>query len=573
MTATTSTTSSPVPSAPPSLGIAALRALRATRTRRRLGDVEWFEAAYRVYLVALVGGGLALWASELVGDTPLTNAQADEVAARGPAVLGAVLVLALVLGLRSGSQGGPLALEPADVVHVMTAPIPVRVALLRPAVQRVRSAAFAGAAVGAVGGQLAGRRLPGTALAWCGSGLLFGLTVGVTWAAAALVAHGARLALRWSTAVGLTLVVWQAAAITGDLPGPADRAGSLAMWGWRQHVGDVVAPLVAIALTGAGIALLHRTSLEALVRRSGLVAQLRFAVTMQDLRTVVLLRRQLAHERTRQQPWFARFRRDRPWRPSRLGIVWRRDWQGLLRTPSGRLLRMVTFAIGAGLCQAAVVHGTTPAVIGTTVLLFLLGLELLEPLSQEVDQPDLTDAIPSERGAVMARHLRAPLVAAVPFAALAGSAAVVADALVTDAERLVPAIVIGAILALPVTIVGVLGGAVSIVRDAPDPLADTTNQIYFPPEMAGVTTMVRTVLPLVVGGVGSVATLPVVDAIEDGASSAVAMAVRAAIGLVLVAWLVVTWVRLRDRVRASIRAFLRDGRAATAEQRSSRSTS
>ena len=44
-------------------------------------------------------------------------------------------------------------------------------------------------------------------------------------------------------------------------------------------------------------------ALEALARRSALVAQLRFAVTMQDLRTVVLLRRQLNQEQARRHPW------------------------------------------------------------------------------------------------------------------------------------------------------------------------------------------------------------------------------------------------------------------------------
>ena len=49
--------------------------------------------------------------------------------------------------------------------------------------------------------------------------------------------------------------------------------------------------------------MLQQTSLDALARRSSLVAQLRFAVTMQDLRTVILLRRQLNQEQTRGSPW------------------------------------------------------------------------------------------------------------------------------------------------------------------------------------------------------------------------------------------------------------------------------
>ena len=53
-------------------------------------------------------------------------------------------------------------------------------------------------------------------------------------------------------------------------------------------------------------------SIEAARRRAGLVAQLRFAVTLQDMRTVVLLRRQLAQEKPRNRPWI----RTRPGRPA-----------------------------------------------------------------------------------------------------------------------------------------------------------------------------------------------------------------------------------------------------------------
>ena len=49
--------------------------LRRARRVRRLGDLEWFEVAYRVYLAALVGGGVVLWLSGLVTDTPVTPAE------------------------------------------------------------------------------------------------------------------------------------------------------------------------------------------------------------------------------------------------------------------------------------------------------------------------------------------------------------------------------------------------------------------------------------------------------------------------------------------------------------------
>src|SRR4029078_10894842 len=117
----------------------------------------------------------------------------------------------------------------ADVTHVMLAPIDRRRALLRPAVQRIRGAAFAGAGLGALFGQLAGRRLPGSALAWCASGALFGLNVALLWAGAALVAHTLRLRLLVLTVHAAVALTWQTIALVSHVPGPANLDGSLAL--------------------------------------------------------------------------------------------------------------------------------------------------------------------------------------------------------------------------------------------------------------------------------------------------------------------------------------------------------
>src|SRR5262245_5464496 len=60
--------------------------LRRTRRVRRLGDLEWFEIAYRVYLAALVGGGVVLWAADQVSDVPATAAQIADLNEHGPAI-------------------------------------------------------------------------------------------------------------------------------------------------------------------------------------------------------------------------------------------------------------------------------------------------------------------------------------------------------------------------------------------------------------------------------------------------------------------------------------------------------
>ena len=46
-----------------SLGIDALHAMRTERRKHRVADMDWFEALYRVYISAFIGGGafLFLW--------------------------------------------------------------------------------------------------------------------------------------------------------------------------------------------------------------------------------------------------------------------------------------------------------------------------------------------------------------------------------------------------------------------------------------------------------------------------------------------------------------------------------
>jgi hypothetical protein len=526
--------------------------LRRRRKRHRLGDIEWFDAAYRVYLVALFGGGTVLWISSSIGDETVSAHAVADVTKNGPAVIGMVTMLALLAGLRSGAQGGPLALEAPDVTYVMLSPVDRMRALLRPVTQRVRSAASLGAVSGAVVGQLAGRRLPGTPVAWAASGAAFGITTALLWAGAALIAHAIRLPLWIASSVGLAGVVWQAAAIAWHIPGPGSPFGSLAMWGWRQHPIDLATVVIAVIVLLIGMGMLQQTSLDALARRSSLVAQLRFAVTMQDLRTVILLRRQLNQEQTRGKPWL----RVPRWISH---PVARRGIASVARFPATRLVRMTAFAAMAGVFQAMVIRGTTPALIGTAFMLFILGLEAMEPLSQEVDQPDRTDSLPIDRGELLVRHLLAPAVALIPFAVIAGVSAVV---VLGTTRVIVPA----AILALPTVLAGAAGGVVSIVRDAPDPTKNS-QQAFVPPEMAGISNAMRVGLPILVSAIAA-STILLVRHAERAGTSVTGAALRGAIGATLLVLLVTYWVRRRDHWRRKFRSFMSEGQAYTRQQRS-----
>ena len=116
-----------------SAGAATLRALRGQRRRNRVRDLDWFEAAYRAYLTGIVGLVVVLVVSSWLGDsTPSPEGFAD-LLDHGPAAIGLVAAAGLALGLRSGSRGGPLAVEPAEVRYTLLSPVDRRVALIGPA--------------------------------------------------------------------------------------------------------------------------------------------------------------------------------------------------------------------------------------------------------------------------------------------------------------------------------------------------------------------------------------------------------------------------------------------------------
>ncbi len=537
------------------IGHYALADLRKARRKNRLQELDWFEAAYRVYLVAILFGGGALWASSFIKDSKVDAAAVADIYHYGPAVLGMLAVATFAAGLRSGSRGGPLAIEDADVRHVLLSPVDRRTALLRPAYQRARASASMGTLVGGIGGQLAGHRLPGSDSSWVLSGAVFGLSLGLLFVGAALVAHALGVPRWTASAVGAGLIAWQTVSIVQHIPGPGNTYGSLALWGMRQRGYDLVAPAVSLVLVVVGLAMLRRTSLDALARRSGLVAKLRFAITMQDLRTVVLLRRQLSQESTRTKPWI-RLRRN-----GGSPVVWRRGWHSLLRFPASRVLRMALLAIAAAACQVAAFRGTTAMFLLSGALLFLLGMEAMEPLSQEIDQPDRMSSLPHKRGDLLVRHLIVPMVALIPFAGIGVIAVVVLDG--------TKSLAVAAILALPTVWLGACGAIVSIVKDAPDLGSVGAEQVMLPPEMAGLTTILRTLLPLIVSVIGSVGVI-VVRASANAGQSAIGAAIRIAIALLLLVAFAVQWVRKRDDWKIKFKNIMAEGRDVTAQQKAQR---
>ena len=511
-----------------------LHELRTTRRRHRVAELEWFEVAYRVYLVALGGGGAILWLSSMVDDAPLDpNGRAD-VLQHLPPIVGLVAALALLLGLRSGSRGGPLAVEEAEVRIVLLAPVERSVALRRPAFQRVRTLTSAGAVTGAVAGQLLGRRMDGSIAGWIVAGAVAGATVALVHAGTALVAHGIHLAQSAATVAGTAVVAVQALAVADIVPaGPFDTVGSLVLWPERISAIDVLAPLLALAITVAGFALLASFSLEQLVRRSALVAQLRFAVTLQDLRTVTLIRRQLSLEHTRHQPWFRT--------PGGGPPTWRRGWSSVARFPGRRLVRMGLFAALATGGAVAAYRGTTPAIVPAGVAAFLLGLEALEPLAQELDHPERTDSLPVPPGQLHQRLLVVPTIVLVVIGAMGG---LVVGAILGGGQGLAVAAISGPALALA----GGGGAVLNTIGGAPDPYVAEMSGAMMPPEVAGMTMTLRLLWPPVVA-IGGLAPVLLARAAAERGDDPVAPAARGAIGVVVVAALIGYWVERRPAFR------------------------
>lgn len=522
---------------PPSTGLLALREMRSARRHRRVQETEWFEALYRVYLAAILIGGSVLFISGVFEDSVASTNDITDITAHGPNILGLIVAIALFLGARSGAGGGPIAVEDAEVRHVLLAPIAIRDALRKPAIQRLRAAAFAGALAGAAAGQLAARRLPGSLGAWAFYGAIYGACVGLVWVGAALVVHGLRIHPSLATLLASALLFWQTTVTVADTstPGPFDAFGGLALWALRIETIDLIAAVVTGIVAIAGVLVVGTLSVEALARRSNLVAQLRFAVTLQDIRTVMLLRRQLSQEQMRATSWVTLKRH------GALPPVVRRGVHSFLKFPARRYARMMLMVVLAALAQVAAYRGTTPAVVASGLCLFVFGLELVEPLSQEVDKPERTDSLPVDRGALMLRHLIVPAVMLIPFSIIAIIAAAIFE---HDGAAIATAVV----LAPFALATGMAGAVINAVKGAPDPLGDNTKSLFMPPEVAGLTTMTRAVFPVVVATLGSLSVVAVREAVESG-DHPVATAVRMCVGVALVLLLVAGWVRQRDAIR------------------------
>lgn len=489
----------------------ALRDLRRARHHRHREDFDWIETLYRVYVTVLSGAAVIWVSASRVADDAAAGRGLSDIREHGAALLGLAVAFLVALGLRSGSRGGPLSLEAADVRVVLLAPIRRQVALRAPALRQLRSAAFGGLCVGAVVGNLAGQRLPGRFAGWVVTGAGFGLLTGVLAVGAALLACGLRVSRPLATAIGVALLGWSVADVANSAAtSPLTLVGRLGLAPLPGHVvggsawaAAAVSVGLAVAVPAVAAARLGHMSLEAAERRGRLAAQLRFALSLQDLRAVILLRRRLAAEEPRARPWI-RLRQSRVQAVSatgagvpaahpdsdqaaerRLGILRRirtgppsaarrRGMHSLLRWPAPRILRVAGLGIVAGFAAGGAWNGTTPLVIVAGVALFVAALDALEPLAQEWDHPTRRDSFPLMPGRIATASLVVPTVVLAAVTAIGAALAIVV--LDLPASPMVVSI-------LPATAAAVAGGTASLVLE-PVSAAELMSR-YPVPEAAG----------------------------------------------------------------------------------------
>jgi hypothetical protein len=380
---------------------------------------------------------------------------------------------------------------------VLLAPVRRRLALRAPALRQLRSAAFGGLCVGAVAGNLAGQRLPGKFAGWVAAGAGLGLLAALLWVGAALVACGFRVTRAVGAGLGAAALAWSVAdLVAGTATSPLTLTGRIGLTalpgdvrGGPPEVALAVGAGLTIAVLVAGAARLGAMSLEAAEHRGRLAAQLRFALSLQDLRAVVLLRRRLAAEEPRPRPWIRlgpgvpgrdpgppgrRLGLLAGWRDATSVAVRRRGLQSLSRWPVARVLRVVGLGLVAGFAAAGAWEGTTPLVIVAGAALFVAALDALEPLAQEMDHPTRRDSFPVPPGRL------ATAAVAVPTAILGVTATLGAVAAVAVLD--VPA---GPMLlaVIPATAGAVAGGTASLVLE-PVSAAEIMSR-YPVPEAAG----------------------------------------------------------------------------------------
>jgi hypothetical protein len=255
---------------------------------------------------------------------------------------------------------------------------------------------------------------------------------------------------------------------------------------------------------------------------------LRFAATIQDVRAVMVVHRQLAQELPRARPW---------WKVVASGrghAVWRRDWQGIARWPVTRLGRAAGLSVIAGFAIVGARRGAPALLIVAGVALYVAALDAAEGLAQEIDHPERPAGYPLPWGTLIIRHLVAPacVLAIVELPALS---------IVVGFGGRVSVLTIAAMLLVPGAIAGAVGAGMALVLGSPPP---STYLGFGFPEIAGFLLAFRIAFPpaLMIGAVAPLALGEHAGGHQPGATD---VAFTVVLALMAVCGTVATWLATR----------------------------
>jgi hypothetical protein len=511
---------------------AALRRFRAHHRSRKRRDTDPFDAFYRLYVGGLIGLFVFYLALGLVDDVTVDPAGVDWATRTGPLWVSLVAAVAITLGVRSGANGGPLAIDDLELHHVLLSPLDRSEVLRDPARQLLTFALGMGALFGAAAGELASRRLPGSQTEWVLSGLLVGAAITLSGVGAAFLAATSRPGRRRrAIIIGLSMVptAWAVVDLVRGRPtSPTSGFGDLAVWALDARPTASIGLVVPVVLAVWGWNRKSALSIERAHHRSQLVAQIRFALAQQDIRSLLLLRRQLAFETPRANPWM---RIHAGGRVENRFPVMIRDARSYARWPLGRILRVTGLAAIAGLSLAAVWQGTTAMIVVVGVALYLAAIEVIEPLSQELDHPGIMELIPIAPGKVILGHITIAIAAMSAVWAVVGLVA-----MATALDWRVGAA--SAIAAIPAATAAVAAGGLSIKRfDSP--------ALTIPAEVEGPRMLFRLLWPPALTLAGALPVLLARNALASGSPLLPAATTTAGV-VALIAALAVAWIRYRD---------------------------
>lgn len=518
------------------VGVGALADLGKARRRHFVEKVDIINAIYKAYIV---GAALLIAGSFLVGlaqSAPLGSSAQRALVANGPLYVGLAFAVAIFLGLRSGSRGGPLALQGADVRMILLSAVPRSRFLRSRALSQARSIVAPAALVGGLAGAVAHRALSAGTLRLVVEGALIAIALALVLFGSGYIASGIRLNKWIANLVGLIVLAWSAYGILNRSSAfPGAWVGDLF---FRQSnvSGTAIWALVVLAIFAVGLYLVAGLSLEMLEKRARLVGTLRFAATTRDIRTVILLRRQLSGEKPRSGRTILS---NAPIGSGLGGAVLKRALASLLRWPIERSIRFIVLAVVAGLSSRLLWSGSYLPLAIATVALFVAATDLLEPLSQLADRPEAVSGIGVKISKIESRLLLVPFVGMIVFVLLGTLSTAFFGGFTL-------ALHIGLISAIPLAAASTTGAAVAILRKQGSAVATVLM-----PEVTAITSVIVEIIPFVIVGSGFVA---MVDAFNLHVYNTVLVdttAISAASFSLLVPLMAWTWIRRRNEFSPS----------------------